>query len=161
MIERQLLVTVEIDGYDVVLTGEFVLDLIKRYEAGEKYYIKFNLTEGTGHTVLNKVGDVQSLLKSVSSDNTVVQSVAGVEVKFKVCSELEAGPLLQQLAHNQVFVSGILNLNSEKMAKAAGEAAYKEALLLRGVGRFSYSLNADPNIRRHRAEQAYRSMYRK
>ena len=96
--------------------------------------------------------------------NELQNELSGIErkVEIEILTESELYPLLNQLYHNQVFLTGLINVNNERYIRKVGEQAYKEAQFLNlRRGWSSYSLNSDPNIRRFRVEQEYRRKLRK
>ena len=158
----ELVVTVNVGDHQVYFTGDLLQHLMDMYNTEGHFYLVVDIKNKTGHSIARTEKELLSITKL--NLNELQNVLSGIErkVEIEILTESELYPLLNQLYHNQVFLTGLINVNNERYIRKVGELAYKEAQFLNlRRGWSSYSLNSDPNIRRFRAEQEYRRKLRK
>ena len=158
----ELVVTVNVGDHQVYFTGDLLQHLMDMYNTEDHFYLVVDIKNKTGHSIARTEKELLSLTKL--NLNELQNVLSGIErkVEIEILTESELYPLLNQLYHNQVFLTGLINVNNERYIGKVGELAYKEAQFLNlRRGWSSYSLNSDPNIRRQRTEDAYRRILKR
>lgn len=153
----ELVVTVNVGDHQVYFTGDLLQHLMDMYNTEDHFYLVVDIKNKTGHSIARTEKELLSITKL--NLNELQNVLSGVErkVEIEILTESELYPLLNQLYHNQVFLTGLINVNNVRWEQACKEAQFLN--LRRGWS--SYSLNSDPNIRRFRVEQEYRRKLRK
>lgn len=157
----ELVVTVSVGGHQVYFTGDLLRHLMDMYNTVDNFYLVVDIQNKTGHTIAKTQKELISITKLNLNDLQNVLSGIERKVEFEILTESDLYPLINQLAHDQMFLTGLINVNNERFVRKAGEQAYKEAQFINARrGWSSYSLNSDPNIRRRRTENEYRRILR-
>lgn len=157
----ELILEATIDGHEVTFTGGLIYHLMKLYNTVDHFYFIVDIKNGTGHYIATSVKEVLSLTKlDLKTFEDVLSGVKQLE-NFKILTETDLYPILNQLSNDQLFLTGLFNVNAERKVREIGKRAYREAQYLNLKRGWSYSVNSDPNIRRHNVEQAYRRMLKK
>lgn len=157
----ELIINATVDGVDIVLTGGIIYKLMELYNTVDKFYFIVDVKNGTGHYIATSTLEVLSITKWNLKKFKNVLSGVEQSVEFKILTESELFPVLDSLRSNQIFLTGLINVNNERFVREAGERAYRQTLYLNSKRGWSYSINADPNIKRHNVEQAYRRILKR
>lgn len=157
----ELVISATVDGHEVTFTGGLMHHLMELYNTVDHFYLVVDIKNGTGHYVARSEKELLSLTKW--NLKTLQNVLSGIEqkVECRIFTESELYPLLNSLSNDQVFLTGLINVNNERFIRKVGDQAYRQTRYMNTKLGWSYSTNSDPNIRRHRVEQAYRSMLKR
>ena len=121
----ELIMNTTVDGHEVVFTGGLMYHLMKLYNTVDHFYLLVDIENGTGHYIATSVKEVLSITKW--NLKTFEDVLSGVEqkVKFKILTESELRPILEKLSTDQVFLTGLINVNHERLIQQVGDRVYK------------------------------------
>lgn len=157
----ELILEATIDGHEVTFTGGLIYHLMNLYNTVDHFYLIVDIMNGTGHYIATSVNEAISLTKlDLKTFEDVLSGIKQLE-NFRILTETDLYPILNQLSNDQLFLTGLVNVNTERKIREIGKRAYRETQYINAKRGWSYSVNSDPNIRRYNVEQAYRRMLKK